>query len=368
VALIPPVSGGSHALESRPQLGADLLVPAAVVAVLVLANLADGSGVVAGGGRRAVTAWVVDVDRGADRVAVESSRSCRPWWRCSQPWSAVWTLGGIGMGIGLAAAVILPLGWGVASDSSSMVQILGPSILLTFVACMAIGSLVVTARMSPSTRIIGVYLAIMAVTVVATDVIDRIQHLPVGDPFTLSAMVAVITALVAAAVWDLDLVTFLIVGLVTAVSLVAGRGLGSLLRTSQIVLIERPPGYAVGARRDDPRRCPLLCRCCDWRRERQNERPILTPAHAATTPITSGPTTIATRRPGRSKLSTASMAHAEKVVNPPNRPVPSASRSVASPCLVDHHPTSNPSASDPTTLTVAVPSAGHRELIGAAIT
>jgi hypothetical protein len=52
----------------------------------------------------------------------------------------------------------------------------------------------------------------------------------------------VITALVAAAVWDLDLVTFLIVGLVVAVSLVAGRGLGSLLRTRQIILIERSPG------------------------------------------------------------------------------------------------------------------------------
>jgi sulfur-carrier protein len=242
VALIPPVSGGSHALESRPQGGADLLVPAGVVAVLVLANLATDPVwwpvAVVG----LITAWVVDVievltSRGREYPLVPTLVAMLATV------AAVWSLGGIGMGIGLAAAVILPLGWGVASDSSRMIQILGPSIVLTFVACMAIGSLVLTARMTPSTRILGVYLAIMAVTVVATIVIDRIQHLPVGDPFTLSALVAVVTALVTAAVWDLDLVTFLIVGLVTAVALVAGRGLGSLLRTRQIVLIERPPGY-----------------------------------------------------------------------------------------------------------------------------
>jgi hypothetical protein len=123
-----------------------------------------------------------------------------------------------------------------------MIQILGPSILLTFVACMTIGSLVLTTGVSPAPRIVGVYLAVMAVSVVTASLIDRLQHLPIGDPFTLSSLIAVVTTLVAAAVWDLDLVTFLIVGLVTAVALVAGRGLGSLLRTRQIILIERPPG------------------------------------------------------------------------------------------------------------------------------
>ncbi|HSJ28858.1 MAG TPA: MoaD/ThiS family protein, partial [Acidimicrobiia bacterium] len=61
VALIPPVSGGSHALDARPQGGVDLLVPAAVVAVLILANLAADPVwwpvAVVG----LVTAWVVDV-------------------------------------------------------------------------------------------------------------------------------------------------------------------------------------------------------------------------------------------------------------------------------------------------------------------
>ena len=243
VALIPPVSGGSHALESRPTVsGLDLVIPTALVAVLVLANLTSDPSwwpvAVVG----LVTAWVVDIvetltARGREFPLLPSLVAMLATV------AAVWSLGGVGLGIGLVAAVVFPLGWGVASDGSRMVQILGPSILLTFVACMAIGSLVQVAGISPSARIVGVYLAVMAVTVLAAAVIDRFQHLPIGDPFTLSALVAVVTAMVAAAIWDLDLVTFLIVGLVTAVCLVAGRGLGSLLRTRQIVLIERPPGY-----------------------------------------------------------------------------------------------------------------------------
>jgi molybdopterin converting factor small subunit len=242
VAVIPPVSGGSHSLETRsPRTGLELLAPAAALAVLVLANLADDPiwwpVAVVG----FVTAWAVDVietltARGRDFPLIPTLAAMLATL------VAVWTLGGVGLGLGLVAAIVLPLGWGVASDGSRMVQILGPSILLTLVACLAIGSLVLTSNAAPAPRIIGVYLAIMGTTVVSAAVVDRFQHLPIGDPFTLSALVAVITALVAAAVWDLDLVTFLIVGLVVAVSLVAGRGLGSLLRTRQIILIERSPG------------------------------------------------------------------------------------------------------------------------------
>lgn len=243
VALIPPVSGGSHALDSRPAArGIDVAVPGVVVAILILANLASDPEwwpvAVVG----LVTAWVIDIvetltARGREFPLLPSLVAMLATV------AAVWSLGSIGLGVGLLAAVVFPLGWGVASDGSRMVQILGPSILLTFVACMTIGSLVQVATISPASRIVGVYLAVMAVSVLTAGVIDRFQHLPIGDPFTLSALVAVVTAMVAAAVWDLDLVTFLIVGLVTAVSLVAGRGLGSLLRTRQIILIERPPGY-----------------------------------------------------------------------------------------------------------------------------
>lgn len=242
VALIPPVSGGTHTLESRPSTtGLELIAPLVIVALLVFANIASDPVwwpvAVVG----LVTAWVVDVveiltARGRDFPLIPTLVAMLATV------VAVWTMGGTGLGAALALAVILPLSWGVASDGSRMVQILGPSILLTFVACMTIGSLMLTTATSPAPRIVGVYLAVMAVSVASAGLIDRLQHLPIGDPFTLSSLIAVVTALVAAAIWDLDLVTFLIVGLVTAVALVAGRGLGSLLRTRQLILIERPPG------------------------------------------------------------------------------------------------------------------------------
>lgn len=242
VALIPPVSGGAQTLDSPVRTGIELVGPAMAVAVLVVANLATDSSwwpvaVVA-----FVTAWVVDVievltARGREFPLLPTLIAMLA------ALAAVWTLGGVGLGVGVVAAVVFPLGWGVASDGSRMVQILGPSILLTFVACTAIGSLVLAARVDPAPRIVGVYIVVLAVSIVVGAIAERLQHLPIGDPFTISALVAVVTSLVAAAVWDLDLVTFLIVGLVMAVSLVAGRGLGSLLRTRQVVLIERPPGY-----------------------------------------------------------------------------------------------------------------------------
>ncbi len=242
VAVIPPVSGGATGLDVRPRASVtDMAIPAIVVGALVLANLAEDPVwwpvAVVG----LVTAWVVDVvetltARGREFPLIPSLVAILATV------VAVWTLGSPGLGVALGAAIILPLGWGVASDGSRMVQTLGPSILLTFVACMTVGSLVVVAGSSPRARIVGVYLAIMAATVLTAGIIDRLQHFPIGDPFTLSSMVAVITSLVAAAIWDLDLVTFLIVGLVVAVGLVAGRGLGSLLRTRRVVLIERPPG------------------------------------------------------------------------------------------------------------------------------
>jgi hypothetical protein len=46
----------------------------------------------------------------------------------------------------------------------------------------------------------------------------------------------------AAAVWDLDAVGYLLVGLGIAVALVAGHGLSSMLRTGRVALTERPPG------------------------------------------------------------------------------------------------------------------------------
>src|SRR5690606_1787324 len=98
--------------ESSSSSGLELLAPLAVVALLTLANLASDPVwwpvAVVG----LVTAWVVDVvevmtRRGREFPLVPTLLAMLA------SVVAVWTLGGVGLGIGLAAAVVFPLGWGV---------------------------------------------------------------------------------------------------------------------------------------------------------------------------------------------------------------------------------------------------------------
>jgi hypothetical protein len=46
----------------------------------------------------------------------------------------------------------------------------------------------------------------------------------------------------AAALWDADVVGYLLIGLGIAVSLIAGNGLASMLRTGRVRLTEKAPG------------------------------------------------------------------------------------------------------------------------------
>jgi hypothetical protein len=71
------------------------------------------------------------------------------------------------------------------------------------------------------------------------------QHIPLLDPFSVTALAAVLASTGAAAFWDLDIVGYLLVGLGVAVSLVAGRGLSSMLRQGRVSLTELSPGAVV---------------------------------------------------------------------------------------------------------------------------
>ena len=66
--------------------------------------------------------------------------------------------------------------------------------------------------------------------------------LPLLDPFSVTALGAVLASVGAAAIWDLDVVSYLLVGLGLAVALVAGRGFSTMLRSGRVALTERPPG------------------------------------------------------------------------------------------------------------------------------
>ncbi len=138
---------------------------------------------------------------------------------------------------------MLPLAWAVASDELRALANLAPSLVVSVVSAGSVGSLLLARDgFDPQTRATGVFLAIAVVATVIGSIIERFSHLPFGDPFTATTLGAVATSLVVAAVWDLDLVTFLIMGIVSAAGLIAGWGLGSLLRTQTVMLVQRPPG------------------------------------------------------------------------------------------------------------------------------
>jgi|FLYL01.1.fsa_nt_gi molybdopterin converting factor small subunit len=239
VALLPPVSGGStRELPMSPEV----MVPILVLVSLAAANLVDGVAWWAAAVVGVAGLWAWDVvsaleERGHDiplvpaLIAVLGSMV------------SVHLLGPAGFYWGPALAVVAVLGWGVASDSSRMLTILAPALVVALVAATMVGSLLLAHGVSsPPARATAAFLLGVGAAVVLGLAVERLPTVPFVDPFSVSASAAVAGVLIGAAVWELDLVGFLIVGLAMAVSLVAGRGLGSMLRTRRVQLIDLPPG------------------------------------------------------------------------------------------------------------------------------
>ena len=73
---------------------------------------------------------------------------------------------------------------------------------------------------------------------------------PMLDPYSGTALAAVLGAALGALIWGEDIVGFILVGLGMAVFLVVGRSLGSMLRTGRVALADSPtrgPGFLDGA-------------------------------------------------------------------------------------------------------------------------
>lgn len=239
LALLPPVSGG--ALDGGPDLALPLL-PFSLIVLLVLADLAGGVAPWAAAVVLVSAVWVMD----AASTASSRGRELTPvpaLVTIVAALVAVHLLGAAGFGVAVAAAVILTMCWGVASEGARIVTTMAGALVVSLVAGTATaGLLLVRSEFVEGPEAAGVFLAVVAAAAVAGLLAERFPRLPLADPFTATVLAAVTAALVAAAVWDLDLVVFLIVGPALAMGLLAGRGLGSMLRTGEVVLLDRPPG------------------------------------------------------------------------------------------------------------------------------
>lgn len=242
VVILPPVSGGSRSMTTPTTLDLIAFLPVAVLVVAVVANL-QGQEIWAATLVAIAAAWALDIG------SVLSSRG-----RMFAPLAVVVTsavsamaahvMGGTGYSFALVAAVVVALGWAVAFPAYREVDVFSPILLVSLFAGLGTASLVIArSSSSPDPQAVDVFLVAVIAGSVLGSVAERMPSLPLVDPFSMTAIGAVLGAVGPAVLWDLDVVGYLLIGLGIAVALVAGRGVASMLRTGRVALTERPPGW-----------------------------------------------------------------------------------------------------------------------------
>ena len=240
VVFLPPVSGGGQPAAITP---ADLVgfAPLLVLIVAVLAAL-QGQALWAAALVAIAGAWVGDL------AAAFRSRG-----RLFAPLAAAVTaaagaiaahvLGGSGYGLTVGLAVAICLGWGVGFRVYRQVEAFAPTLLVGLIGGLGTASLLLSnTAFSPDDRAVDVFLVAVTAGVALGALVSRLPPMPFLDPFSTKAIAAVIGAVAAAALWDADVVGYLLVGLGIAIALVAGNGLSSMLRMGRVSLTERTPG------------------------------------------------------------------------------------------------------------------------------
>ncbi|HEY7468322.1 MAG TPA: MoaD family protein [Acidimicrobiia bacterium] len=241
VVLIPPVSGGSQQMTvSRIDVAAYL--PVLVAAIAVLANL-QGQAIWSAVLVAIAAGWALDLERvfaarGKDfatlAVVVTAAGSVM----------AAHVLGGAGYALALAVAVAVSLGWAVAFPRYRQVDVFSPTLMVALFAGLGAASLVLSrSAHSPEESAVDVFLVAVISGLLLGALVERLPALPMIDPYSVTAIGAILASLVAALIWDLDLVGYLLVGLGLAVALVAGKGFSSMLRTGRVALTQHPPGF-----------------------------------------------------------------------------------------------------------------------------
>jgi molybdopterin converting factor small subunit len=240
LALIPPVSGGSEAM-ARMAVDPSALTGAIAVLLLIAANLAEGPAWWAAALVAVGAFWAVDLAR---LLEARGKVLAVNGLLLTLVLSAVstHTLGGVGLGLVLFVTVAVMLGWGVAINEYRQLDAVAPAAVVGLLGGAAVGSLMLTRTVfEPEFHSISVFLLVVVVATVAAWVLERLAA-PLLDPFAGTALAALVAAAVGALLWDEDFVGYLLVGLGLAVTLVAGRSFGALMRTGRLALSQSAPG------------------------------------------------------------------------------------------------------------------------------
>ncbi|HEX7099610.1 MAG TPA: MoaD/ThiS family protein [Acidimicrobiia bacterium] len=243
IALLPPVSGGAATVTGSFSPGA--VVPGIVALVLVLLNLRGDEALWAAGLVAAAGVWAIDI---AARMELRGRAFPAIAVVASAVVGAVLSsaMGAVGMTLAVAFAVVAVLSWGVFVAGYRSVDAIAPGAMVALLASSGVSSLVLSrSETSPDPEAVDVFLVSVILALALGALVDRFSQIPFLDPFTVTAVVAILAAVLTAFFRDLDVAGYLLVGLGLAVTLVAGRGLGGMLRTGAVALTETAPGFMV---------------------------------------------------------------------------------------------------------------------------
>lgn len=241
VVVLPPVSGGSQPVTAVAPVDFLAFAPVLIALAAVVANLANQeiwAAILVG----VSLVWALDLNSvfsGRGRlfaplaVGVAAAGSVM----------AAHVMGGSGFGLSIGLAVLASVGWAIAVPVYRDVMVYAPTLLVSAIAAMGAASLgLARSSHSPSEAAVDIFLLTVIAGVTLGAVVERAPAMPFLDPFAVTAIGAVLASVAGAVIWDLDVVSHLLVGLGIAVALVAGRGFGSMLRLGRVSLTERLPG------------------------------------------------------------------------------------------------------------------------------
>lgn len=240
LALIPPVSGGGNVMVGE-MVDSSLVTGLLALLVLIGTNLAPGPAWWAAGLVLLAALWATDL---ASRLTERGRVPATIGILCSFVLAAVAThvLGGVGFGLTLFLAVTIVLGWGVAVPEYRQLEAVAPSVLVALIGSAAVGSLMLTRTFfEEDHHAISIVILVTALSALTAVVLSRMRT-PMLDPYSGTALASVVASTIGALIWREDIVGYILIGLGLAVALVAGRSLGSIIRTGRLALSETPPG------------------------------------------------------------------------------------------------------------------------------
>jgi molybdopterin converting factor small subunit len=238
VALIPPVSGGALVIDAEE--GSRLLLAAALVVALLLAStISLQAFVVALVAVAGVWLW----DLAGYTVARGVALNAYPLFVAvvAPAWGA-YRWGFEGFAFATVVALAATLVWALFRPEFRAVDSLAASGLVVVLVAVGVGSMVLI-RLRSTDELTAFVVVIGAAVLAGWFAALAERRMTLLDPNIAALAGAIIAGAIAGTQWGPGWNIVFVASVVAAAGLVAGRAIGSLLRSGQILLVDPPPGY-----------------------------------------------------------------------------------------------------------------------------